>query len=373
MIGGLVRLPSLIAIVHQSGPPPLPVSGRVGRALVRVSVSDEVRRGAFQLELRAGRSASDVLDRRLLQEPSIQVGSRLSIGVWSRGRSTYVLHGVVTRHELLPSTTGADRLVVTGEDLGHQMSLRQASPASEGSWDELSDLEIVQQILARYATIGIRPDVSFPVGPSVRGHRQQRKSDLEFVRQLAAEHGLEVRLRPQGPLTVAQVGTPGELDREDRDVVLSAGVVSRDAVTAERVTYQPDRAETVVTWDGSQSQSVSTPSIAGDTAVPASSHERLVRSSVLRTGEHRDPRKAGSRLLDQSAQRVGEAMLRVDGTQLGRPVRAGTKVQVRGLGWLADGWWRVLRVEHDLRHGTWTQSVQVGRDGVGATISQVAS
>jgi hypothetical protein len=61
----------------------------------------------------------------------------------------------------------------------------------------------------------------------------------------------------------------------------------------------------------------------------------------------------------------------VDGSRYGAVIRPRALIGVRGAGWAHDGLWYVSQVTHDLAPGSYRETVTLGREGYGSTVTAV--
>jgi hypothetical protein len=193
-----VHLTLLIGPLAVPLPAPLPVT----EALQSVQVSSQRERTGFQLTFSVGKTS--ILQQALLPagffDPII---TRVVLVVTFRGVPTVICDGVITRHEIAPSSeAGQSTLTVTGEDLSVLMDVIE----KKLPYPAMPDVAKLNAILAPYALFGVTPLVIPPPVDTPRlptqGYETQTGTDLSYIKSLASRCGYVFYLEP-GPAPAA--------------------------------------------------------------------------------------------------------------------------------------------------------------------------
>jgi hypothetical protein len=151
----------------QIGPTvPVPVPEAIISAVQSVEVThkDDGRSG-FQIVLSLRRGPADYQDYALLQDPLIEVGNRVVMGLTVAGVPSVLFDGFITNQQFKPSMTpGTSTLTLTGEDASYQMDLEER-PTEHPS---MSDDQIVTEIIGKYANIGVVAQVTVALQAMLR-------------------------------------------------------------------------------------------------------------------------------------------------------------------------------------------------------------
>ena len=197
MLNG-VHLTLLIGPLPVPIPAPLPLV----EALQSVQVSSERERTGFQLKFSL--SKTSLIQLALLPAGLLDpMVTRVVVIVTFLGIPQVICDGVVTRHELAPSSeAGQSTLTLTGEDLSVLMDvveMRLPYPA-------MPDAAKIGIILSKYAMFGIIPMVIPPLVDTVKspteGFESQTETDLSYIKGLASRCGYTFYVEPgPAPLT----------------------------------------------------------------------------------------------------------------------------------------------------------------------------
>jgi hypothetical protein len=178
---------------------PAPVPKFLVDALWKVQVTSSTdQRSGFQVSFLAGKS-SPIL-QYLLPSGFFDPPSRVILLLTMNGRSTTIMDGVITRHELAPSDEpGQTSLTLTGLDVSQVMDLVDLSGFP---WWAMPAEAQVALILARYAVYGIIPIIVpsplvFVPNP-LDTLPSQRGTDYAHIRKLADDTGYVFYVEP-GP------------------------------------------------------------------------------------------------------------------------------------------------------------------------------
>ena len=346
-----------------------PVPASVAEALISVEVTTAVGTASgFQLTFAAGRRSP--LTRQLLTAGFFAPKRRVVVLVTVTGTSTVLMDGVITRHDIAPSSEpGASTLTVTGEDLTALMDLdvRQQSYAGQ-------DADVrVRAVLARYGQYGIQPQVASAVLPDVPNPviRQpvQRATDLQYVEALARDVGYVFYLQP-GPAAGSSTAYWGpELRTGTPQPALSVGFDADS--TVDRLSFAFDGLrKTRYTRNGTP---VATPQLDRLRPPLTTQPAEPLRSAPLPATAMLDDTASSllaSALAATSADNVtGHGEL--DVLRYGYVLAARALVGVRGAGGGYDGLFYVTSVTHTLTRSAYRQSFALTRDGLGALAATV--
>jgi len=132
-----------------------PASYDVTTALTRLEVTDNAdERDGFQMTFTLNKVKSS--DYNLVQDGTLDPKSRVKIGVRLNGRTEMLIDGIITQHQFAPSNEpGTFTLTVTGEDISLKFDLEEKNL----SFRNMSDSAIVQQVLGRYADLGLKNEI----------------------------------------------------------------------------------------------------------------------------------------------------------------------------------------------------------------------
>jgi hypothetical protein len=178
---------------------PAPVPKYLVDALWKVQITSSTdQRSGFQMSFLAGKRSPILRD--LLPSGFFDPPARVILVLTMNGRSTTLMDGVITRHELAPSDEpGQTNLTLTGLDVSQIMDLVDLSGFP---WWAMPAEAQVGLILARYAVYGIIPIIIpsplvFVPNP-LDTLPSQRGTDYAHIRKLADETGYVFYVEP-GP------------------------------------------------------------------------------------------------------------------------------------------------------------------------------
>jgi hypothetical protein len=348
-------------------PAPLPVM----ESLRSIQVNTAGDRSGFQLSFAVGKTS-------LLQTALLPAGyldpilTRVIIVVTLSGVPNVLIDGLVTRHELQPSSEpGQSVLTVTGEDLSVAMDIVEVTKPLPA----LPDAAQVSLLLAPYASLGIVPLVIPPFLTTVRtpveGWTTQTESDLAHIRRLASQNGYVFYIEP-GPLPGQSIAYFGPDVRVP--VPQSALNVNLDAHTnVESLSFSLDglqkRMEIITVLDpvtGRIPVPVPMPDI--NVFKPPLGARPLPPAKIVFEREaaalpfEEALKRAIGRGMQSSAPVTGSGTLNV--LRYGQVLRARTLVGVRGAGVAYDGLYYVDSVTHNIKVGEYKQSFTLSRDGL---------
>lgn len=352
-------------------PAPLPFLEAIRK--VEVHVADEGRSG-FQISLKAGRRATDLVDEPLLLLPQVRIGSRVVLTVNVGAVPAVIMDGVVTNVQHSPGEAGESTITLTGEDVSMMMDLEERTTEHPAQPENV----IALKIIATYASYGLVPVVIPPVVmdtpiPLERTPMQQG-TDLEYLNDMASRHGYVFYVKP-GPVPLANVaywGPPEKLSVPQRALSVHMGSfsnvlsfnVEHDGLASTRVSGSVQDRRTGETMPV-ETFAVTRPPLAAQPAWLTQSQQRVLQ--FRESG--RDALQAMARaqaLADQAADRVVGATGELDVARYGGLLSPRGVVGVRGMGWTGDGLYYVKSVTHLLERGRYRQQFNLQREGTGA-------
>jgi hypothetical protein len=350
---------------------PLPVPQVVLDALTSVTVtSDAGGPSGFQMTFRLS-------NRSPLQTLFLLAGGqtpllRIVIVATINGVPSVLMDGVMTRTEVgSDSASGPSTLTVTGEDLTKVMDLQDCTGVP---FPAMPAEARVALIVSKYATFGLVPmvipslftDVPIPIDriPAQKG------TDLNYVRQLAAEAGYVFYIEP-GPVPglnfaywgpEIKVGLPQPALNVDMDA----------HTNVEAINFSFDSTNTTLPVVMMQNQLTKFPiPLPIPNLNPLQPPLGLIGApltnlTVLRDTAKLSPMQALSKGIAAAA-RSADAVTAtgsLDVSRYGRALRPRQLVGVRGAGMAYDGLYFVKRVTSTLQRGEFKQQFQFTRNGL---------
>ena len=350
---------------------PLPVPQVVLDALTSVTVtSDAGGPSGFQMTFRLS-------NRSPLQTLFLLAGGqtpllRIVIVATINGVPSVLMDGVMTRTEVgSDSASGPSTLTVTGEDLTKVMDLQDCTGVP---FPAMPAEARVALIVSKYATFGLVPmvipslftDVPIPIDriPAQKG------TDLNYVRQLAAEAGYVFYIEP-GPVPglnfaywgpEIKVGLPQPALNVDMDA----------HTNVEAINFSFDSTNTTMPVVMLQNQITKFPiPLPIPNLNPLQPPLGLIGApltnlTVLRDTAKLSPMQALSKGIAAAA-RSADAVTAtgsLDVSRYGRALRPRQLVGVRGAGMAYDGLYFVKRVTSTLQRGEFKQQFQFTRNGL---------
>jgi len=349
---------------------PVPAPPPLLEALQSVQVTSQRDRTGFQLKFSVGKlSPIQALLAVGLLDPMI---TRVVIIATLRGLPNVIADGVVTRHDLAPSSEpGQSTLTLTGEDLSVLMDVIEA----QVTWPALPDFARVTVILAKYAAFGIMPLVLPPPVVTTRlptdGFDTQTDTDLTYIKTLARQAGYTFYLEP-GPVPLTSLAYFGpdirlpipqpalsvnsDWDTNVESLSFSLDGLSKQVVVMfvlDPVTHKIPIPVPV------PNISILKPPLGARLTPPA----KLKFPPDLTNLSPDEAAKRAFGLMREGADAVtGQGSLHV--TRYGQILRSRLLVGVRGAGLAYDGLYYVESVTHHIKHGEYKQDFTLSRDGL---------
>jgi hypothetical protein len=347
---------------------------------IEVTRTDSVPYG-FQLTFLAERAATSAADYPVLASDLLAVGTRIVVAVSVFGTPSVVADGFITNQQLMPGTMSEDaRLVVTGEDVSVRMALYEYSL----EYPYAPDMAIAELVLAKWMFLGILPDVH-PTPTSMvtfTNVPQQVGNDRAYLVRLAAQHGYVFFIRP-GPSigsNTAYWGPPPRGNTPQPALTVDAGAGSTvedikfnyDALAPRLIYGLVDDAYLGMTVPVVTVGSTRTPALATN---PALDNFPFARTTLFKhegLGTILSYAKAQA-LTNRSTDEVVTAEGSLDVLRYGSVLDAPGVVPVRGVGASYDGLYYVKQASHQISRTGYRQSFKLTREGLGSTITSVAS
>ncbi|MFJ3306451.1 hypothetical protein ACIPSA_25670 [Streptomyces sp. NPDC086549] len=349
-----------------------PVPREVADALLSVQVTEGVgRSGGFQLQF--GTAKRSLLFAELLPGGALDPPARVQLVLTVRGRTTVLMDGVVTRHELAPSAEpGQAKLTLTGEDVSRMMDVVDFSGVK---YPCLPPEARVAVICAKYAMYGLVPAIVpsvFMVPPNpLKEVPSHQGTDLAYVRQLAAQAGylFFVEPGPEPGLNIAHWEPPNKLG-SPQDLLL---VNCDTASNVENLSFSFDGFSAtqyvVLVQEPTTRFPIPVPVPDVTPLSPPMGRRRplpLKVEPIRGLAKLTAPQAAGvalARAADSYEVISGQGSL--DVLRYGTPLRPRRPVPVHGAGEAYDGTYYVRSVTHSIKRGAYTQQFSLTRNAFG--------
>ncbi len=368
--------------LHIGGIAPEPAPLKLVEAIDSVQVTQrENSPSGFQITFRANRDPfSASADYDLLQDGLVQPGNRVIISVVLNGTSKVLHDGFIDHQELQPGMgKGYDHLIVTGKDVSVMMNLVEYSL----EYPMMGDFAIAGMVLLKWAVVGVIPMV-IPTPSSfvsLEETPQQISTDLDYLQQLASQHGNIFCIIP-GPVVgtnVAYWGPPPRILAPQK--TLTANVAVNENVSDLSFTYDHLSPQFVYSTELAPIGDVELP-VATFTSTrlppfatqPALDFTSLFQRRTLFNHQDLDFIQAMTRaqnITDVSTDQVVVAKGALDGLRYGDILAAPGVVGVRGVGHSYDGLYYVQEVTHTLGRGEYKQEFTLTREGLGSTVDNL--
>jgi hypothetical protein len=352
---------------------PLPPPPGLLQALTNVSVmNDADGDDGFQLTLTVGKN--QLFDYGLLTSGSFDPMTRVVLGVLMGAIPEVLVDGVVTHHQLQPSSEpGRSTLTVTGKGLTQVLDLDERNEKYENQPDFL----IFTRLIAQYARYGLIPQPTPTADVPIMLQRipRQHETDLQFIRRMAQRNGFVFYVEPV-TFGVNRAYFGPEIRTTVPQSALTVNMGARTNV--EQLSFSNDALAPVGTRGVfvdpifklpipiPQLPSLRFPPLARSPASPQ-------RTVQLRDTANESPAQAATTAV-ATVTRAPEAVTgsgELDSVRYGKVLRARKLVGVRGAGTSYDGFYFVRRVTHTLTPGVYRQSFSLSREGTGALLPVV--
>jgi hypothetical protein len=350
---------------------PVPAPAAVVNALTSVQVTSSTERSGFQLEFTVGKNS--IIQTTLLPSGYFDpIVTRVIIIATVRGLPQVLMDGIVTRHELSPSSEpGKSTFTLTGEDPSLLMDLVEM-PFMR--FPAMPIVARVNAILAKYAAFGIVPVAVPPIVPDIPNPVEeiphQEGTDREYLKNLAADCGYVFFVEPGPPgVNYAYFGPDVRAPALQPALTINMG----PETNIESLRFSLDgMAKKIVVMTVMDPVSRRTPV---PVVVPTMNPLRPMmgmrpalpgRVEFPGHGTNLNPSDAANQILglmfNASDSVTGSGTL--DVLRYGHVLRARMMVGVRGAGLTYDGLYYVNSVTHSLKRGEYKQSFDLSRDGL---------
>lgn len=367
----------------QSGTQPAPRELLEALQSLEVTHSDGGRSG-FQIVFQAGRSGREgQQDYPLFNSPLLKPSSRAILIVTLAAKPQVLMDGIITHQQLSPSLqAGQSTLTVTGEDVSVMMDLKEGPV----EYPALDAKGIIEQILKNYAQYGIVPQVKKPPenAPSTQERIPvKRGTDLQYIQLLARRFAYVFYLTPgpQAGKNLAYWGPPKDPGKQPTQNPISVNLGSYtnadslnfqfNALAATQVTaaMQDSKTNEVRQVEIRQSQR---PQLSQQ---PASDNSPLARTSYFQSSgqTYEQAQQRAQAMTDRAADRSVTVTGELDTVRYGSLLQIRQLAGLRGAGTRYDGLYYVKQVSHRLRLGEYKQSFTLTREGVGTSVTTLAT
>jgi hypothetical protein len=360
---------------------PVPAPQSVIDALTGIQVTSGKDRSGFQLSFAVSKK-SPLVTTMLPAGYFDPMITRVIVIATLGGMPNVLMDGIVTRQEIAPSNDpGKSTLTVTGEDLSVLMDVVEMPFMRYPAMPEIGRVNL---ILAKYAVFGIVPVVIPPIFNSVPNPNKkipaQTGTDLEYVKQLARNHGYVFYVEP-GPVPGASIAYWGpdvrlpipqpalnvNMDAHSNVDSLSFSLDGLAKKIVVLTIYDPVTRKVPIPIPV-PNVSILRPPLGARLTPPAKVEFPNYLSKL-------DTEEAVARALGIvfSASDAITGSGQLDVMRYGRALRSRQLVGVRGAGIAYDGLYYVQSVTHNIKHGEYKQSFSLSRDGLISLTPRVAA
>lgn len=361
----LVNKPGIRLIILTGSTVPLPATAEVMTAVSRVLVTNSDESGdGFQITLTMAKGK--IPDYTLLKGGSLNLFNRIIIGVFLGVVPEVLIDGVITNHQIAPSSEpGMSTLSVTGKDLSQMMDLTEINDRYPNQPDSV----IVTRLLANYAQYGLIPDVTQTTETPLETDRitRQHETDLACIRRLARRNGHVFYIEPVtigvnraywGPQIRAGAPQPALTFNMGSATNVKSLNFSEDGLTTSSVqsSFIESMSNTVIPLPAIPPLRVPPLSVSS-----TPSRRVVLLRDTANQGAAATAREMLSSVTGQPDTVSGDG--EVDTIRYGHVLRARGLVGLRGAGISYDGHYYVKSVTHNISRGTYTQSFSVSREG----------
>ena len=352
---------------------------------VEVNQSDDDGLGfqqGFQITFAAQRSADQRPEYALLQNPLLKPGNRLIVTVTLQAKPRVLIDGIITHQQLTFSSGNGDvSLAIMGRDLSILFDLEEKVVSHK----KMKHKEIVENILKKYAKLGIKADVKAPATPWPQQPPDhgplQLATDRTYLRALAAVNGFVFYLKagPQPGNSVAYWGPPVRNGDSQPALTVNMGTATNvETLNFAFDAMAPTNVATAVTDpNGSKievvevKQSKRTTALANKPAFNADNPLVRTRRLIYGGADLIEAKSRAQALVDGATDLVAVGIGTLDAVAYGEILMAPGLVGMRGAGVQYDGNYYVKAVKHRITPAAYKQEFTITREGVGSKTKQV--
>jgi hypothetical protein len=351
---------------------PRPAPRGLLAAISRVEVTHHAKGDdGFQITFNLSKQKTGEYD--LLQSGVLDPESRVIIGVIMGVMPEPLMDGIIYHHQLASGDQpGTSTLAITGRDVRVMLDLKEVN----ARFPNQSDSVIVTQILMKYASYGLVPQVTATQDIPIESERvpRQHETDLAFIRRLAERNGFVFYTEPLSIGTnTAYWGPPVRTGLAQHALSYNLGAASNIM----QIHFQND-ALAPVAVEGTFTEPITKQSI----PIPSLPDFRLPPLVMQTATPHRTrlmrgtaKRKPGEAARDLLARRINapdavDCTGTLDAVRYGSVLRARHLVGLRGTGSSYNGDYFVKSVKHiiSLSPSRYTQEFTLTREGTGALL-----
>lgn len=352
---------------------PLPAPPGVMKALTEVTVTnDSEGQDGFQLTLTLGKD--QLLDFGVVSAGTFDPMRRVVIGVLMGASPEVLIDGVVTHHQVVPSSEpGKSTMTVTGKDLTQVMDLDERND----DYPNQPDFVIFSRLVGTYPQYGLVPQPTPTADVPIMLQRvpRQHETDLQFIRRLAERNGFVFYVEPVTfGVNKAYFGPEVRVGAPQPALTQNLG----PATNVKSLSFSNEALAPVGTRgtfvDPIFKLSIPIPSLPSLRIPPLSRGPApAYRTVQLRDTANENPARAATAAAATVTRAPDpiEGSGELDAARYGSVLRARRLVGVRGAGTSYDGFYWVKRVTHTIRSGNYTQQFSVSREGTGALLPVV--
>ncbi len=353
---------------------PVPMPPEAYPALIRVKVINDSRtEDGFELTFALGKDAT--ADFSLLSGGTVDVFNRVSIAVIIGVVPEFLIDGIITEHEIMPSDRpGESTLVVRGRDVRVMMDLEE----KDATFPNMPDFLIATTVLGNYAQYGLVPT---PVPTSdvpieLTRIPRQAETDLQFIKRLAQRNGYIFYVEPIVLGTnMAYFGPETRAGVPQNALMIDAG----QRTNLKSLSFTNDSLAPVQTQgtfiEPLSMQAIDIPSLPSLNLPPlSSSPAQARRKAFMRCASNASAAGAvaASAAATSNAPDAVTCSGDVDCVRYGGVLRARRLVGIAGAGRMNDGYYYLKRVTHTIepRIG-YSQQFLASREGTGPLLPLV--
>jgi hypothetical protein len=362
-----------IRLVLWLGPTvPLPAPYEALMSLTKLEVTQDAEgNDGFSMTFSLGKDAT--FDYGLVNSSGLQPFSRVVIGVAMGVMPEVLIDGVITQHEVNPSSqAGESSLTVKGRDVSLMLNLEEKNQPFPNQPDFL----IFSRIIADYAQYGLVPVPTPTTDVPIVLQRTpwQHGTDLSFIKEMAQRNGFVFYVEPLTfGVNKAYFGPENRLGLPLPALTLDMG----SSTNVQTLSFTNDGLAPV----GSKGSfvepftkmSIPIPSLPSLRLPPLASSPAAARRTMrLRSSAKQNPAQAALSAVStvSNAPEAVKGEGEVDTKRYGAVIRARRLIGVRGAGRSYDGFYYVRRVSHKLsfqrgQGASYTQSFTLSREGTG--------